>query len=151
MIAEHPKKILFCGDSKTDRFSRARRNGDDENHTERVSDMNDLTPKSPLRIPLWTLLAFLGVLALGVVAMVTGYFVGLHTLYSVGALFVGLGFFGAFVGGLVLVAVAIASSSNARTGAVATGPAPGWYPDAHDPHLVRYFDGRVWTPSTRPR
>lgn len=32
-----------------------------------------------------------------------------------------------------------------------TGPAPGWYPDARDPGLMRYFDGRVWTSSTSPR
>lgn len=31
------------------------------------------------------------------------------------------------------------------------GPAPGWYPDPRDPHLMRYFDGRVWTSSTQPR
>jgi Protein of unknown function (DUF2510) len=31
----------------------------------------------------------------------------------------------------------------------ATGPAPGWYPDPSDSSVVRYFDGRVWTLSTR--
>ncbi|OBI95694.1 DUF2510 domain-containing protein [Mycobacterium asiaticum] len=28
--------------------------------------------------------------------------------------------------------------------------APGWYPDASDPTLLRYFDGRQWTSATRP-
>lgn len=31
-----------------------------------------------------------------------------------------------------------------------TTSAPGWYPDPNDSHLVRYFDGRVWTSSTQP-
>ncbi len=30
------------------------------------------------------------------------------------------------------------------------GLAPGWYPDQNDPHLTRYFDGRMWTTATRP-
>jgi hypothetical protein len=32
-----------------------------------------------------------------------------------------------------------------------SGLAPGWYPDQNDPNSIRYFDGRVWTSSTRPR
>lgn len=28
---------------------------------------------------------------------------------------------------------------------------PGWFPDHGDPNVLRYFDGRQWTPSTRPR
>jgi hypothetical protein len=31
------------------------------------------------------------------------------------------------------------------------GPAPGWYPNPHDPNSLRYFDGQVWTSSTQPR
>ncbi|MGW0157762.1 DUF2510 domain-containing protein [Mycobacterium sp. NPDC003323] len=30
-------------------------------------------------------------------------------------------------------------------------PAAGWYPDAHDPALLRYFDGRQWTEHTASR
>ncbi|QNI09374.1 DUF2510 domain-containing protein [Mycobacterium kubicae] len=29
--------------------------------------------------------------------------------------------------------------------------APGWYPDAHDPAVLRYFDGQAWTADTRRR
>jgi hypothetical protein len=29
--------------------------------------------------------------------------------------------------------------------------APGWYPDANDQTLMRYFDGRSWTSDTKPR
>ncbi|NGN83153.1 DUF2510 domain-containing protein [Arthrobacter silviterrae] len=25
------------------------------------------------------------------------------------------------------------------------GPAPGWYPDAHDPRFFRWWDGRAWS------
>lgn len=32
----------------------------------------------------------------------------------------------------------------------ATSFVPGWYPDPHDGNLMRYFDGRMWTSSTRP-
>jgi hypothetical protein len=28
---------------------------------------------------------------------------------------------------------------------------PGWYPDANDPTLMRYFDGQSWTSDTQPR
>jgi uncharacterized RDD family membrane protein YckC len=28
---------------------------------------------------------------------------------------------------------------------------PGWYEDEHDPSLLRYFDGVVWTSNTTPR
>ena len=28
---------------------------------------------------------------------------------------------------------------------------PGWYEDEHDPLLLRYFDGVVWTSHTNPR
>lgn len=28
--------------------------------------------------------------------------------------------------------------------------APGWYPDNHQPHTVRYWDGRAWTQQTAP-
>ncbi len=28
--------------------------------------------------------------------------------------------------------------------------APGWYPDPHDPHAQRYWDGEGWTPHTHP-
>jgi Protein of unknown function (DUF2510) len=34
---------------------------------------------------------------------------------------------------------------------VTSGLAPGWYPDQNDSNLMRYFDGRVWTPQTQPR
>jgi hypothetical protein len=33
---------------------------------------------------------------------------------------------------------------------VASGLAPGWYPDQNDPSLMRYYDGRVWTAQTQP-
>lgn len=29
-------------------------------------------------------------------------------------------------------------------------PGPGWYPDPADPGLVRWWDGRTWTPDTYP-
>lgn len=29
-------------------------------------------------------------------------------------------------------------------------PPPGWYPDQRDPNLVRFWDGRQWTPRTAP-
>ncbi|WP_158887449.1 phospholipid scramblase-related protein [Amycolatopsis anabasis] len=29
-------------------------------------------------------------------------------------------------------------------------PQPGWYPDHADPRLLRWWDGRAWTPNTRP-
>ena len=32
-----------------------------------------------------------------------------------------------------------------------TGTAAGWYPDNHDPSLLRYWDGQGWTAQTRPR
>ncbi|MEV2220115.1 DUF2510 domain-containing protein [Nocardia vinacea] len=28
---------------------------------------------------------------------------------------------------------------------------PGWYPDPANPGVVRWFDGRQWTPHTQPR
>lgn len=31
-----------------------------------------------------------------------------------------------------------------------TPPPPGWYPDQRDPNLVRFWDGRQWTPQTAP-
>ena len=34
---------------------------------------------------------------------------------------------------------------------VATSSAPGCYPDPRDRNLMRYFDGRMWTPSIHPR
>ncbi|OBJ53770.1 hypothetical protein A9W95_17955 [Mycobacterium sp. 1423905.2] len=29
--------------------------------------------------------------------------------------------------------------------------APGWYPDAHNPAVLRYFDGQTWTAHTHQR
>ncbi|MEV0033826.1 DUF2510 domain-containing protein [Nocardia sp. NPDC050793] len=29
--------------------------------------------------------------------------------------------------------------------------APGWYPDPSDGRLLRYHDGRDWSPATQPR
>ena len=29
-------------------------------------------------------------------------------------------------------------------------PAPGWYPDAQNPRLHRWWNGQAWTPNTRP-
>ena len=31
-----------------------------------------------------------------------------------------------------------------------TAPAPGWYPDATAPHLLRWWDGTTWSPETTP-
>ncbi|WP_199430435.1 phospholipid scramblase-related protein [Qaidamihabitans albus] len=31
-----------------------------------------------------------------------------------------------------------------------SAPAPGWYPDHHDAHLARWWDGRAWTAHTQP-
>jgi len=30
-------------------------------------------------------------------------------------------------------------------------PAPNWYQDPQDPAMLRWWDGRAWTPNTRPR
>lgn len=52
----------------------------------------------------------------------------------------------------VIVTVVKKSSKGTKT---YSGPVispvmtPGWYPDANDPNLTRYFDGREWTSSTR--
>ena len=32
-----------------------------------------------------------------------------------------------------------------------TPSGPGWYEDPHDPLLLRYFDGVVWSAHTTPR
>ena len=32
-----------------------------------------------------------------------------------------------------------------------TPSGPGWYDDPHDPLLLRYFDGVLWTANTTPR
>lgn len=32
-----------------------------------------------------------------------------------------------------------------------SGTPAGWYPDQHDPSLVRWFNGTEWTPATLPR
>jgi hypothetical protein len=63
--------------------------------------------------------------------------------------------------GFVLVAsvaviaafVAMVSAADRRTpkGRVPVGIAPGWYPDARDESLLRYFDGRSPTDRTSRR
>jgi hypothetical protein len=30
-------------------------------------------------------------------------------------------------------------------------PAPNWYPDPQNPAMMRWWDGRAWTPHTQPR
>ena len=50
---------------------------------------------------------------------------------------------------VVFAPVVNAGSSSPSVPAL---PPAGWYPDpTGDPQAERYFDGRQWTPSTRPR
>jgi hypothetical protein len=60
----------------------------------------------------------------------------------------------AVIVGFVVLIVKLAKPKPANRYGVPRAPtasAPGWYPDPNDSNLVRYFDGRVWTLSTRPR
>ncbi|MBY6414061.1 DUF2510 domain-containing protein [Rhodococcus sp. BP-252] len=47
--------------------------------------------------------------------------------------------------------VMVVGSERRATGRAKTRIAPGWYPDAHDESLLRYFDGRVPTQKTAKR
>jgi len=37
-----------------------------------------------------------------------------------------------------------------QASSISTGSQPGWYPDATDANLVRYWDGTRWTENTQP-
>jgi uncharacterized protein DUF2510 len=37
------------------------------------------------------------------------------------------------------------------TGQPGGQPEPNWYPDPRDPSLLRWWDGKAWTPNTQPR
>ncbi|WP_176444281.1 DUF2510 domain-containing protein [Rhodococcoides kyotonense] len=49
------------------------------------------------------------------------------------------------------VVMVVGSERRATNGRAKTSIAPGWYPDAHDETLLRYFDGRVPTQKTAKR
>ncbi|MEU8898004.1 DUF2510 domain-containing protein [Nocardia sp. NPDC048505] len=51
---------------------------------------------------------------------------------------------------VVVIAIVAITRSNARRPAQPPLP-PGWYPDHHNPTLVRWFDGYQWTNQTQPR
>ncbi|AYJ50436.1 DUF2510 domain-containing protein [Rhodococcus sp. P1Y] len=55
----------------------------------------------------------------------------------------------AVVFGLVVMLISSERRAPARRSKVRI--APGWYPDAHDESLLRYFDGRVPTRRTSRR
>lgn len=55
---------------------------------------------------------------------------------------------GAIVG-LVMLIVKLAKSKTQP--APQSAVKPGWYPDPHDPSLLRYYDGQAWTAHTQPR
>lgn len=56
------------------------------------------------------------------------------------------------VGTITWVVVLLVRSSGSNTQQLApTFPQAGWYPDAQGPAILRYFDGNLWTPHTRPR
>jgi hypothetical protein len=49
------------------------------------------------------------------------------------------------------VVMVVGSERRANNGRARTRIAPGWYPDANDESLLRYFDGRVPTQKTAKR
>ncbi|WP_068165875.1 DUF2510 domain-containing protein [Rhodococcus phenolicus] len=56
------------------------------------------------------------------------------------------------VGTIAWIVVLLVRATGSNTPQLApTFPQAGWYPDAQEPTIVRYFDGHFWTPHTRPR
>jgi hypothetical protein len=52
--------------------------------------------------------------------------------------------------GIVVIVRAVSKPKSKTPGIVTQSGAPGWYHDPQDPTVMRYFDGRAWTSSTRP-
>lgn len=63
-----------------------------------------------------------------------------------------LGLIAAAVVGLVMLIKKASASAEPYSGpGITPVMTTGWYPDPNDPTLERYFDGRIWTSSARPR
>ena len=113
-------------------------------------------PKPKRSAALTTLIVFVCIFLIGVLAMLGGFFFGISIAYTVGGLLILLGIIGSVISAIVLAFVLMvrsstSSSSISQPGGGTVSAAPGWYPDPQNPSLLRHFDGRVWTESTRPR
>jgi disulfide bond formation protein DsbB len=103
------------------------------------------------------LLVFLILGIVGFLMAVVGYNIqrnnfeiGSDTKY-VGLLLVVIGIIGAITSAIVKATQRSRAPQIQPPFGTAASAAPGWYPDPQYPNMVRYFDGRVWTPSTQPR
>ncbi|MGB6207540.1 DUF2510 domain-containing protein [Mycobacterium sp.] len=98
------------------------------------------------------LVVFICVAVFGFLLMAAGFIFNFPIGWSVGLLFIPIGFLGALISGIV---VAVKRSTPAQQilppVSSSTSAVPGWYPDPQSPAVLRYFDGRAWTSSTQPR
>ena len=111
-------------------------------------------PKPKRSAALKTLIVFVCLFFLGVLLVLVGLLLpNIGIAYTVGGLLILVGFLGSIVSAIVFVFVLILRSATPPSppGAGPVSAAPGWYPDAQNASLLRYFDGRAWTESTRPR
>lgn len=73
---------------------------------------------------------------------------GALSIWHILVLLVALAVVVAIVAGVVVL---IAKASGPKTPSAPMGQVrAGWYPDIHDPSLVRYYDGLNWTGHTQP-